>query len=141
MVLHRYTAGELDPQIFLGENIGRQQVQNVPKLTYSLSGTYRFPVMEFGELAVHLDWVFRSQSEPSTTNRDNTRQNAFGLLNGRITLYVPNQNIEIAFWGKNLTDRRYNFAGIDFRAWRMKYMGPPRQVGVELTYRFGSEAN
>jgi iron complex outermembrane receptor protein len=62
-------------------------------------------------------------------------RSAFSLVNARLA--VRNEQWEVAVWGKNLTDKRYNsehivllpFAGALFRA-------APRQYGVEVGYRF-----
>jgi iron complex outermembrane receptor protein len=151
VVLHRYTQGPFDPLVeapgedldgdgVSGEDLGRQDAQNTPKLTYSLSARYAAPLLDLGDLSLQLDWIWQSRSEPSETNIDETRVNAHGLLNGRLAFLHAASGVELALWGRNLLDRRYNYSGIDFRAWVSRYLAPPREVGVELTWRFGSEA-
>ncbi len=68
----------------------------------------------------------------------------FGLLNGRLTLFLPYLNTELAIFGVNLLDRENPILGINpgkggaFGFYTQNY-GIQRRVGVEVTYRFGGE--
>ena len=79
------------------------------------------------------------KSELSYTDEDNM-QDAYGLLNGRVSFYSANQSWEVALWGKNLLDEAYkgnliassdSVAGI-----LMTVRGEPRTYGLEAIYRF-----
>ena len=123
-------------------NFGRQTNQNVPKLTYSFSARYTIPT-RLGDLSTQLDYAWQSQQEASSINTNETETNPYGLLHGKITLFMPDRNLEISLWGKNILDREYFFSGIWLRGestnWITRNMSPPRQVGVELVYRFGGD--
>jgi iron complex outermembrane receptor protein len=126
-----------------GDTTSRQQPQNTPRLTYSLMGRYTFPPMEIGELSAQLDWSYQSRNEGSPENNTNLLQKPFGLLNGRVSLFMPERGLELALWGKNILDREYFYSGVNFARNGIGFIGrtwgAPRQVGVELTYRFGSD--
>ncbi len=72
------------------------------------------------------------------------RQNAYGVLNGRITFTPDDSPIEVSVYGNNLLDRDHFAGGTDFAEgvgiglWTRNWQDR-RNFGVELTYRFGSE--
>lgn len=91
---------------------------NVPLvLTYSYKGEYEF------------DFVASKETEAMT-------QDAFGLLNARISYNPPSDNWSLSLWANNVTDEEYfddivgNAAGI-----RGSY-GAPRTFGVDAVYNF-----
>ncbi len=126
-----------------GDGTGRQEPQNTPRLTYSLSASYDFPPMDLGELSARLDYSYQSRNQGSPENNANLLQPPFALLNGRVSLYMPDHGLELALWGKNILDREYFYSGVNFARNGIGFIGrsygAPRQVGVELTYRFGSD--
>jgi iron complex outermembrane receptor protein len=69
-------------------------------------------------------------------------QGSYGIFNGRVAFRHINQGWELAFWAKNIADREAHYGGIDllgsFGISNLEYI-PPREVGVEFTYRFGSD--
>jgi iron complex outermembrane receptor protein len=144
----------------------RRDPQNVPKLTYSLFAQYTFPALALGELSASLDWYWRSDNEGSTLaglNKTLTpqqiaegdtevclfchrlRANAQGVLNGRIAFAFNEPPIELALFGTNLFDREYFRGSTDlgegtgFGTWTRNW-NEGRKLGVEVTYRFGSES-
>jgi iron complex outermembrane receptor protein len=71
---------------------------------------------------------------------DTNRQESYGLLSSRISLYSANEKWEIAAWGKNLLDEDYrniingsvqSTAGINFME-----PGEPRTYGIDVQYNF-----
>ncbi len=146
----RYTKGEFSSP--------RRDPQNVPILTYSLTGRYELPAFDAGQLAAGLTWFWQSDNNGSTlaglgstgsgTDRcrfcRRVRQNAYGVLNGRVSFSLDEHPIEIAVYGNNLFDREYFAGGTDlgegsgFGVWTRNWQDR-RNFGVELTYLFGSE--
>lgn len=63
---------------------------------------------------------------------------SFGLLNGRIAYRFANPRLEIALFGRNLTNKAYDGYRSDFRAlgatWAV--VGQPRTYGVEARFDF-----
>jgi len=69
----------------------------------------------------------------------------FGLLHARLTLALPELSSDVSLYGRNLLNRDYFTAGVDFAGpngfgYYTRYFGSERKLGVELTYHFGSEA-
>ena len=60
----------------------------------------------------------------------------YWLFNGRIAL-TRNAGWEVAIWGRNLTDKRYEVQGTDLASLGIvnKNYNAPRTFGVELSWR------
>ena len=96
------------------------------------------PRFSFGELRAHLD------VETAGNYQANNTVNFFAdkalLVNGRLTLGdigVIGGDMEIALWGKNLTNTRYNL--LDFRVPgrnTVTQYNDPRTYGLEMRVRF-----
>jgi iron complex outermembrane receptor protein len=125
-----------------------------PKLTFGIGATQRV-VLPGGELTVHADYAYisarayyqdtASPLQPPDIKAIYARANefglvrAYGLLNGRIAFSLPSPNIEIAFWGRNLTDKQYlNFVSTFYTSFgpAMGYPGEPRTYGLTATYNW-----
>ena len=107
---------------------------------------YSLGLGDMGELRTNLTYAYQddqfmrnTQVTQSYTDEDNM-QDAYGLLNGRVSFYSANQSWEVALWGKNLLDEAYkgnliassdSVAGI-----LMTVRGEPRTYGLEAIYRF-----
>ena len=65
-----------------------------------------------------------------------TRQDPYGLLDARILYQWHNAGISV--WGTNLADHPYTVSrgGAPTDNIQRVYWGPPRMVGLELTYSF-----
>ena len=93
-----------------------------------------------GSLAFQLDFQGQSRQNlyPSGARPDETSQNAYGLLNGRISLTIDDMGLEASIYGRNLADKVYAAGAFQFEAagYNLKYLGPPREVGVQVVKRF-----
>jgi iron complex outermembrane receptor protein len=131
-----------------------ETVPQAPKITYSLAGTQTVG-LPFGNLTFHLDYAWRdklvytidtpSPLQPAAVQAVYAEQNAlgvlpsYGLLNGRIALNLDNPNVEVALWGRNLTNKEYYQQQFDIYAAlgiAENFQGDPRTFGVTFTYRF-----
>jgi iron complex outermembrane recepter protein len=63
-------------------------------------------------------------------------EDAYGLLDGRVTLAPEDANWSLSFWGKNLTDELYRTNIIAFLGDEVSTLGAPRTYGVSLGYSF-----
>ena len=99
-----------------------------------------------GELRTNLTYSYQddqfmrnTQATQNYTDEDNS-QDAYGLLNGRVSFYSANERWEVALWGKNLLDEAYKgnlIASSDSVAGvLMAVRGEPRTYGLEAIYRF-----
>lgn len=114
----------------------------MPKHKLSL-GLEHSADLGFGELRTRVDYswtddYFSFQDEASALL---TRTDAYDLLNARIALDIPlddNRSVEVAVWGKNLTDTEYRRTGIPIVSnfYAVNYYGDPRTFGVSAKLRF-----
>jgi iron complex outermembrane recepter protein len=134
-----------------------EPVTQAPKWTANFGATQKFDV-GVGELAVHADYAYiSSRSMDAATARTiaqgGTQANidavaianrasiikGYGLLNGRISLELENPNIELAIWGRNLTDQPWftnvfnSYTGLGTT---LQFQGQPRTFGASVTYKF-----
>ena len=115
------------------DDVSSNDFINTPKLNYSIGLGFHQTV---GALALEsrLDYTWQDDVEFNTFN-DVNRQNAYGLLNGRVTLSGDDRRWEVAIFGTNLTNQRYASFGITSEPYRIVYPGAPRLYGLDVRYR------
>jgi iron complex outermembrane receptor protein len=61
-----------------------------------------------------------------------------GLLNGRINLHLDTANLDVALFGRNITNKRYYDQSFTLESIgvNMAYAAPPGVYGIELIKRF-----
>ena len=125
-----------------------------PKWSYTLGASYTVPVSEAGDVGFDINWGWKDKqvSYPSPTNY--VVLPSYGLLNGRIS-FEANAGWSLAVFGNNLTDKYYLTGGFDpsgpaskpvpgltgvahdrVFGFTMLDVGRPRELGVELSYKF-----
>jgi iron complex outermembrane receptor protein len=136
-----YTDARYRQFLSLGVDQSGQLFQNVPKWTYSLSAAYTVP-LGFADLRAQANWYWRGRVDMfpagGAPNPDRF-QESYGLLSGRLSLELHEPNIEIALWGRNLTDEVYFNAAFDNFATAgtiNQYIAEPRTYGLEAIFRF-----
>src|SRR5690606_38824118 len=90
----------------------------IPKWTYSASLAYERLLANDAAFNARIDWSW--QDEIKQIEFAALDQASRGLLNARISYETPLptgfDTVEVALWGKNLTDEQYLPAGINFGA-------------------------
>ena len=131
-----------------------EELPRLPEFSYSIGGTQTV-ALDFGELSMHLDYSYvDDQAIVTTTATPGSSAQAFedariinklasiegyGLLNARVALTLNDPNIELALWGRNLTDEEYGtnvFESWNALGFVLQNQGNPRTYGASLTYRF-----
>jgi iron complex outermembrane receptor protein len=155
-----YVAGTFHEQQLLPDGSivtvdrSNEVIPQAPKITYSLGGTQSFPV-PIGKVSAHVDyaWVDKityttdtaSPLQPAAFQTAITIQNAlgvlpaYGLLNARLALNLDRPDLELALYGRNLTNAQYytnQFDSYASLAVSEDFQGLPRTFGVTATYRF-----
>lgn len=106
-----------------------------PKWAYSLAATFTQPI-SVGELRLNADYSHRSWQYISLPAGSTE---AYGLLNGRISLTLDNPGMDVSIFGKNILNRRVaNYAG-STASQGFIYSGPytdPATYGVEIGFKF-----
>ncbi len=102
----------------------------------------------FADLVARLDysWVDEYYLFDDAVKADLTKSGDYKLWNARVALEEinvgENETMELALWGKNLTNEEYRANGIPVAnalgqfVGGANYYGDPRTYGVDATYRF-----
>ena len=130
-----------------------EELPRLPEFSYSIGASQTFN-LEVGELRAFLDYAYVDDQAIVTTTgtpgdaasiaaaafvNKNASIDGYGLLNGRLSLTLNNPNLELAIWGRNLTDEEY--ATNVFESWTalgflLHNQGNPRTYGASVEYRF-----
>lgn len=119
------------------QNLSGRAVNNSPEWRYVIGGRQNFRIGNAdayfrAEYAWRDDIIFDGDQDPSTA------VDSYGLLSARLAA-MPTEKVEVALWGRNLTDETYFVRVIDApleNGLYSGYMGPGRQYGVEMIVRF-----
>jgi iron complex outermembrane receptor protein len=123
------------------QSLNGQQAIEAPKIKYSLNANYsdRLPGASIGYY-LQLDWTWNSAIYYELGQDPISREPAHGLLNASLGIRGKNDNWEVQFFGKNLTDKLfYNYMNdIGILGTPIGYLTRDfhRYGGVRLTYRF-----
>jgi len=126
-----------------GANLSGNHFQDVPVWQWSLSATYLVPT-SVGNLSTTLDYGWQSTTylypdDMTKYTGNTTTQSPYGLLNGRMSFEVPEQELTVSVWAKNITNQQYKVGGLDLSSsfgyiWTV--LGDPRTFGVQLKKQF-----
>jgi iron complex outermembrane receptor protein len=118
---------------------------STPDLEYTLSAGYQIPAA-YGLWAIDLSYSYRGEMY---TNTSNTRAQVetfpgglvddVSLVNGRISLDLENLGVNLALWGKNLTDEEYTLTplALSLTGGTLAFgIGEPRSYGLDVKYSF-----
>ena len=134
-----------------------EPVTQAPKWTWNLGATQTFPT-SFGAVSLHADYAYIADramdaATAKTLAQGGTQANinavaignaasivkGYGLLNGRIAINFDDPDIELAFWGRNLTNQAWftnvfnSYTGLGAT---VQYQGAPRTYGATATIKF-----
>ena len=106
--------GYLDVEIDSQQGV-RPVAPLTPKLTLALSPEYRRSLDDGSSLTVRLDYSWRDDmwGEPSSDVNRRTRIDSRGILNFHVGWTAADGNWEIAVYGRNAADTRYDQARIN----------------------------
>lgn len=89
-------------------------------------------------MAMSLDWSWTDEVFHSIENNHALRGKKHWLVGGRMSWTSQSENIEVAVWGKNITETEYRVQSFDYSAsgWLTSVPNRPRTFGIEATYRW-----
>jgi iron complex outermembrane receptor protein len=144
------------PQIVTVDRSG-EPVPQAPRWTVSIGGTQTYHT-SYGQLQLHMDYAWRDPvmytwDTPATLAQGNSASTiaqwnkanqlgvipGYGLLNARVALTLEHTPVELAIWGRNLTDTHYYIQQFDSYTGlgtSVNYQGDPRTFGGTVTYRW-----
>lgn len=109
----------------------------VPKWTFNLGGNYELPLAD-GALRLTANYAYTSRViyQPTAADRASVTQPAFGLLDARLNWHIASQNLDVALFGKNLTNKLY-FSSISVTGpFNIGSVGEPRTYGIQVRKTF-----
>ncbi|NML09371.1 TonB-dependent receptor [Sphingobium sp. AR-3-1] len=121
-------------------NISATQKLDVGGGTLALTGAYAYVGSQ------HFDAVKAADQASAATKAAYDVENAlgkvpgYGIFNGRIAFKLDNPNVEVALYGRNITNKKYllrRFPDL-YRTLgiAVAYVGQPATYGVETTFKF-----
>lgn len=108
--------GQGSPYV-VGQNISKLfALPYTPKYGASVAGDYTVAHLDRKEILAHVDYVYRARmfaaadAGPGVPGNQFNTQQAYGLLNGRITLSQETDwahRVKFSIWGRNILNRKY----------------------------------
>jgi iron complex outermembrane receptor protein len=139
--------GWIDPEFteFTGLNLGAPtdqenealakelEFERVPDFEYTLTGEYRVPMTDRGDLIFRGQYAWRDGFYTDVTNNELRAIDDYGILDASVRF--ENDKWRVSLWGRNLTEE--NYADIISAAFNyQRFGGQARTYGVEVGYRF-----
>jgi len=139
--------GWIDPEFkeFTGLNLGAPtdqenealakelEFERVPDFEYTLTGEYRVPMSDRGDLIFRGQYAWRDGFYTDVTNNELRAIDDYGILDASVRF--ENDKWRVSLWGRNLTEE--NYADIISAAFNyQRFGGQARTYGVEVGYRF-----
>lgn len=115
------------------------QLINAPTVDLVVNAQYAREC-DWGAFMIAGNYSYRSRRYLDITERELTSGDPYGLLNGRLSFFVLDDQLEFGAWAKNVLDEEYltyqgdvttGFGFIE------ELYGLPRTYGVDVTYRWG----
>ncbi len=90
-------------------------------------------------LEVDYSWRTAVDTIPIAVLVQQVTQAAYGLLDARINWHLDAQNLDVALFGRNLTNKAYIDQGtnLEFGGFDIVFEAPPRIYGIEVIKKFG----
>ena len=115
-----------------------------PPYTYSVGLAYRHDLGNGSGLDINLGWAYRGRECNDADLLRTTRQDAYGLLDSRITWWLANGRSSVSLVGTNLLDEEFLVGGTGQpdRDGQLAdvlngfYWGSPRRMRLELRHGF-----
>ncbi|GAA4100119.1 TonB-dependent receptor [Zhongshania borealis] len=124
-------------------DLAGNELISAPKISANVSIDYTILETDNGYLSMNLNGNYQDEQWYSAYNDKNgyehIRQDAYALINGRLSWYSDDGSLTVALWGKNLTETEYDGYAINLQAafgFDYYQQGSPRTYGLEVTYRY-----
>jgi len=122
-----------------GTNLSGNELINAPSLNFNALVNWHFLEMDSGHMTLTLDTNYTGDQYFDAFNNGNTLQEAYWVSNARVSFQSQDQDMEISFWAKNLTDEEYVSSMTDLQElfnYDYSHRGRTRTFGLDANYRF-----
>ena len=143
----QYKAGTYSNPL-TGTDLSGNKFQGVPKFAYTLSAGYSYPA-DFGVVDFNVAYWHTSSVplQPDAGNAEDgsnpwATQEAYGLLNAKLSVDFEDRGIRVGLWGKNILGQKYDTYNLDLTAdsslgYAASWGGVPATYGAEVIFTFG----
>lgn len=110
-----------------------------PEFSANLGAQFEYPVGHWGRAALRVDYQYQGKSFFTAFNRDLSAQQAFSLVNARLSLNDNNEKWQFAVFVKNAFDETYflNILESGVEAGKPEgFLAPPRTWGLQFSRAF-----
>ena len=123
---------------------GNQQLDNQPRHTVTIAGTWTPPLAKGVNGLLHVDMRYNSEvnipsSPPDANGRNALYNQGYPLISAAIGVQSPDGRRSLQFWVQNLTDQHYFISGFGVPEQNGNYAGypgTPRFYGVRAKFGF-----
>lgn len=130
-----YVHAEYDTFVFAGVNNSGNRMQRTPRWQGVIGAEVTTDVGAW-EDALSARLNYRYQGRMPWAPENTTWEDAYGILDGRVTLTLPNRPWSVSVYAKNIGDTEYRTNIIPFFQEEMSSFGNPRTYGIELSASF-----
>lgn len=122
----------------VGVSFDGNQIANTPKYSVSALARYDFDLTDSVGAFVQGSVAMKSDVFFSTENNPIVSQDGYALVNARAGVSFSDGKVKLSIFGSNLTDKTYftNVTDLSDFGFFGRYVGQPRQVGVELAVEY-----
>ena len=128
------------PRTRLGVDVSDRDFKQTPPFSFNVGVTHNLEAGDWGSFISNVSWYHQGKTFQNTANSKSVQQPKFGLLSARVAWQLWDGKTSIAFFGRNLLDRRYIVGALDLRqvtGTNQAFFAPPRTYGIEIIRRFG----
>ena len=115
------------------------QLQNTPEWSAFGLASYQWALGDGGSITALLDATYTDDIYYNARQDLVIGQKAYTITNARLSYRTASEDIEVALWAKNLSNKEYATYSFDLRPdfGFVQYMrGVPRTLGFDLKYSF-----
>ncbi|WP_291076883.1 TonB-dependent receptor [Hyphomonas sp.] len=116
------------------DNSGNE-LQRTPNYQFNVGGEYTSDFMGHTD-ALTLRLTYSHQGKLYWLPDNFQHEDAYGLLDGRITFAPQDADWSVSLWGKNIADEFYRTNIVAFLGDEVSTLGAPRTYGISLGYKF-----
>ena len=133
-----YLDTEVDGGVISGVDVSGNQLTQSPEYNANIGLDYNQTLGDSGSINWHVDGTWSDKYYFDIHNTEAIAQDAYAVVNARVTWTSPDEGYEIAIWGKTLTDEEYLTKAFDLSGFGgvMAHYGQPVSYGAELTVNF-----
>ena len=126
-------------ETFFIRDLSDNEIVLGPPYTASIGIGYQHAFDGGSSLDFNVGYSHRGRQYNDIDEFDGTKQDAYGLVDARVTWTLPNGRTAISIVGNNLADEEYFFSGTGKAgdARNGFFWGPPRRVRAEIRHFFG----